>query len=199
MRESPQTSVVFSRAVSIGQRGEHLEVKPRPADISSDRPHRRLRAVITSRHPDIVLFGLMRRHLLERTDKHGSFKGGDRVLVAEMALLGGFVEIDEFLFLNRDHPDRYTRMPSDQPMRKQKRAWLDPTSDGKISLPRWTGFTKYLNAVRRHPLPRAEKARCYVAVGQALFDNRMYVSRQLVREIQEAVPAVVVRVSPHRR
>ncbi len=57
MRESPQTSVVFSRAMSIGQRGERLDVKPRPADLLSDRPHRRLRAAITSRHPDIVLLG----------------------------------------------------------------------------------------------------------------------------------------------
>ena len=199
MRESPQTSVVFSSAMSIGQHGEGLTVKPRPADLLSDRPHRRLRAVITSRHPDIVLFGLMRRHLLERTDKHGSFKGGDRILVAEMALLGEFVEIDEFLFFNRDHPDRYTRMPRDQGMRQQKNAWLDPTSDEKISLPRWMGFTKYLQAVHRHPLARAEKARCYAAVGQVLFDNRMYVFKQLIREIQKAVPGAVARGSPHQR
>ena len=199
MKDSPQASVVFSRAALIGQTGEHLGVKPRPAGLLSGRPHRRLRAVVTSRHTDFVLFGLMRRHLLERTDRHGSFKGGDRVLVAEMALLGEFVEIDEFLFLNRDHPDRYTRMPSDQGMRQQKNAWWDPTSDGKISLPRWTGLARYLHAVRRHPLPRAEKARCYAAVGQALFDNRMYVSKQLIREVQQAVPAAVVRVSPHRR
>ena len=67
MRESPQTSVVFSRAVSIGQRGERLDVKPRPAGLLSDRSHRRLQAVITSRHPAIVLIGQMRRHLLQHT------------------------------------------------------------------------------------------------------------------------------------
>ena len=137
--------------------------------------------------------------MLERTDKHGSFKGGDRILVTDMALLGEFVEIDEFLFFNRDHPDRYTRIPSRPGAGKEKNAWWDPTSVGKINMPRWTGFTKYLQAVRLRPLYRAEKVRCYTAVGQALFDNRMYVSKQLMQEIKEAVPAAFVGMSPHRR
>ena len=66
-------------------------------------------------------------------------------------------------------------------------------------MPRWTGFTKYLQAVRRRPLSRAEKVRCYAAVGQTLFDNRMYVSKQLIQEIKEAEPAAFVGMSPHRR
>ncbi len=126
----------------------------------------------------------MGRHLLKRTDKDGSFKGGDRILVAEMALLGEFVEIDELLFFNRDHPDRYARMPSAQGMRQQKNAWWDPTSDGRDQ-----------SAVA---LSRAEKVRCHAVVWQALFDNRMYVTKRLIQEIKEAVPAAFVRMSPHR-
>lgn len=196
MGASRKTSVTFSRASAIGPDGEELGPMFRPAGLIHHSAHRRLRAVIGAPRPELVLFGLMRRELLEQTRKHGSFKGGDRILVAEMALLGDFHELDDVLFQNRDHPDRYTRMSTGPGAERKRREWWDPTRPvDTISMPRWRGFREYLAAIRRHPLTSAERIRCYIAMFQSLFDNRMYLAKQLAREPIGVVPNVISRVS----
>lgn len=193
--ESSDISVVFSRTMLIGPDGEHRHLKPRPDALMSAAPHDRLRAVITAPHVDVVLFGLIRRSLLEHTQGHGAFKGGDRVLVAELALLGRLVEIDEPLFLNRDHPGRYTRfIPMDEAGRKLKREWWNPSTRNTITLPRWKSMGSYVAAAKRHPLTAAERLSCYASIAGSLFDNRAYVSKQLVGEVLDATPQLLGRL-----
>lgn len=50
-----------------------------------------------------AIFGIMRTDALKRTHLHGSYYEADRVLLAEMALLGRFRQLDEALFLKRCH------------------------------------------------------------------------------------------------
>lgn len=50
-----------------------------------------------------AIFGITRSEALKRTHLHGSYYEADRVLLAEMALLGRFRQIDEPLFLKRCH------------------------------------------------------------------------------------------------
>ena len=184
MKESKTTSVTFSRARAIGPEGEDLGPVFSPEGLVHESAHHRIRATIGAPRPELVLFGLMRRQLLERTGKHGSFKGGDRILVAEMALLGEFHELDEVLFYNRDHPDRYTRMQGGPETERKRREWWDPTGAaiGGISMPRWMGLREYIGAIRSHPLSSSDRIRCHAALVQSLFDNRMYFAKQLVRD-----------------
>lgn len=196
MVASPNTSVTFSRATAIGPDGEDLGPVIRPDDLVHESPHRRLRAVIGAPRPELVLFGLMRRELLEQTGKHGSFKGGDRILVAEMAMLGDFHELSEVLFHNRDHPDRYTRISASPEAERVRREWWDPSrGDSGISMPRWRGFREYLGAIRRHPLSSSERMRCYTALFQSLFDNRKYFAKLLIRETLGVVAHAISRIS----
>ena len=199
MNDWPDASVVFTRAMLIGPGGEPIREKPRPDSLLADRPHARLRAAITSRHADIVLFGLMRRNLLELTGKHGSFMGGDRLLIAELALLGRFVELEDILFFNRDHPDRYVRMERSRETERLRAAWWDPEKAGKITMPRWQGFFSYLSAVRSHPLSSRDRLLSYGAVARSLFDNRMYLSKQLIREAIGIVRAATARAVARSR
>lgn len=196
MVDSRTTSVTFSRSIAIGPDGEHLGPMFRPEGLVHHSAHRRLRAVIGAPRPELALFGLMRRELLEQTGKHGSFKGGDRILVAEMALLGDFHELDDVLFQNRDHPDRYTRMSAGPEAEPKRREWWDPTRTADtISMPRWRGFREYLGAIRRHPLTTAERIRCSMALFQSLFDNRRYLAKQLAREALGVIPQAISRGS----
>ena len=188
LASSSEVSVTFSRAESIGPSGERLGAVPRPDGLVHAAPHQRLRAVVESKRPELVLFGLMRRQLLERTRKHGRFKGADRILVAEMGLLGGFQEIDEVLFYNREHPDRYTAMGVGPAAEQRRREWWDPDRTGGVRMPRWKGLWGYLGAIGRHPLPPSERVMCYVALIQSLFDNRMRFSKQLSGELMGLVP-----------
>ena len=198
----PKASIVFSRSERIGPDGARGGELPRPDDLTSLFPHRRLRAAIACPHPDIVLFGLMRLDLLSETGRHGSFKGGDRLLVAEMSLRGEFVEISQPLFFNRDHPDRYVRMADNRANRSQKRAWWDTAATGTVSLPRWTGLKGYFTAVRHSPiLDSRERVRSYASVAASLFGDRAYLLKQLVRDLgvasAEALRRLWRRVSKH--
>lgn len=186
-QDNPRASVVFSRSRRIGPDGVPGSEMPRPVELTSPYAHRRLRAAITCPHPDVVLFGLMRRDMLVETGKHGAFKGGDRLLVAEMALLGEFVELPQALFLNRDHPDRYVRMADDRAHRSEKRAWWDTSEAKRISLPRWTGLWGYVKAVQGGSnLDKRQRVMAYGSIGQSLFDNRLYLLKQLSRDLLTA-------------
>jgi glycosyltransferase involved in cell wall biosynthesis len=181
------TSIVFSRARVMGPQGELGDEIARPDGLLSARDDQRLRAAITCRMPDIVLFGLMRREYLVQTGRHGAFKGGDRLLVAEMGLLGPFVEISETMFYNRDHPDRYVRMSGKGASRQEKMAWWDTSTGDKITLPRWTGYVGYWKAV--HEFGRGgvdDRLRSYLAIISSLGADRFYVAKQLARDLWSA-------------
>ena len=48
-------------------------------------------------------FGVVRRDALLRTSRHGNYWGADKVLLAELALLGRFHQVREQLFAQRIH------------------------------------------------------------------------------------------------
>ncbi|MEX2624531.1 MAG: glycosyltransferase family 2 protein [Acidimicrobiia bacterium] len=186
-RADANASLVFSKAARIGPHGEERGMMPRSDDLLSPLPYRRLRAVIVSPQSPLMIFGLIRRSVLESTWGHGAFKGADRVLAAELVLLGAPIELPEVLFFNRDHPGRYTRLSRDK---RSKSAWWDPATAHKISLPRWKGVGGYLRAVHRHPLSAPDRLRSYLAVGQSLFANDLYIGRQLARDANDAMSAL---------
>ena len=54
------------------------------------------------------IFGVMRADLLRRTSLHGSYYGSDKVLLAELAMLGRIESVPEPLFVKRFHKDTRT-------------------------------------------------------------------------------------------
>jgi hypothetical protein len=66
----------------------------------------------------------MRSEALRRTRLHGSFPSSDYVLLAELALVGAFLEVPEYLFLRRDHADASRRANVSL---EEISAWFDPT------------------------------------------------------------------------
>src|SRR3546814_2977690 len=58
------------------------------------------------------MFGVMRCSALSRTSLQGSFGGADKVLLAEMSLLGRFWLGRETLFFRRCHPQQFSAQAS---------------------------------------------------------------------------------------
>jgi hypothetical protein len=50
------------------------------------------------------IFGVIRRESLRRTGLMRNFYGTDKLILAELALLGPFARVDEKLYLKRVHP-----------------------------------------------------------------------------------------------
>ncbi|HBB35053.1 MAG TPA: hypothetical protein DDZ80_27280 [Cyanobacteria bacterium UBA8803] len=108
-------------------------------NISSPQPHERLYQLLQTYgwYHGTQIFGLMRTSTLTKTLLIGNYAHADRVLLAELALLGEFCEVPEFLFSRRVHPKISQRAnPTDESFAM----WFDPKNIGKIMLPRWRRY-----------------------------------------------------------
>ena len=196
--DRPDTAVVFSQVLEIDAEGELLGDRVRHDDLLEDAVHRRFRAAISSPHPSIVVFGLMRLSTMRSTGQHGTYFGADRVLAAELALRGPFAEIPEPLFFSRDHPQRYVRMANERNQNEPslKQLWWDPAQRKLDRFPRWRRYADYARAVWDHPLSTADRVRCLGGLVASLSDNGFASAKILMRELAEA--AVSVLPSPRR-
>ncbi len=179
----PEAILCHTRVRRIGPNGEDLGVFDHPlSGAASMRQSDRLRAMILVWHDCAAIFGLMRRQVLSGTRLFGPYSGTDRALLAELALCGRFVLLDEVLFLNRDHPRRFTRAAwRDYHKERQYHAPLDP----RHVPPTLSVFRAYLAAVGKHVPSAAERLRCYAAVVRAM--GVYYNRRALVKDVLFAI------------
>jgi glycosyltransferase involved in cell wall biosynthesis len=182
---SAGTAAVFSRSASIDPSGNQRRIMQRPDELLSFDPATRFRATINCRHPGVIIFGLVRSDLMRRLDGQRNYPGGDRVLAAELALNGSFIELDEVMFFNRDHPDRYVQLKNrlGDEGRRQQEGWWVPTRAQQVTFPGWRRIDGYLRAIRRAPLTAQEKRRCYLALLGAATDQKGAMLRALANDI----------------
>lgn len=189
--ERPSASVVFSLAELIDSDGDSNGLIPTPRDLTSDITHRRFRSAMSSRHPDVVLFGLMKMECLRKTGGHRAYEGGDRVLIAELALLGDFFEIPEPLFQNRDHPHRYVRIAADRKNTRARRQWWDTDASKKGHFQRWRALKEYIGAARNlGAQPSQNRFALYLAIARSIADNRGLFAKQLFLELLDWVLSI---------
>ncbi|HYZ34598.1 MAG TPA: glycosyltransferase family 2 protein [Crenalkalicoccus sp.] len=131
--------------------------------IGSADPAQRLGAVIHTRHQCEDFFGLFRRQALLGSGLHDIYSGSDRVLLAEMAIRGRWVTVEEPLFLHREHAGRYTRAVLLKD-RLQAQLWQDTTGAARRRRStqfHLTVYRKYLEVVRRNLPPGPVRLACY--------------------------------------
>jgi glycosyltransferase involved in cell wall biosynthesis len=164
LRANPDAVLCHTRTRIIGDRGEataeHL------AGLDSDRPSDRFAAVILRPHWCVEIFGVIRTRALLETNLMSGYFGGDKTLLAELALLGRMLHVPEPLFVNRDHPGRSLRaVPFD------KRQAFHDTGNARRRVTHWALYTDYWRAVQRHLPDGPEKTRCYGHLVRWWFSN----------------------------
>jgi glycosyltransferase involved in cell wall biosynthesis len=127
--------------------------------FGTDRPRQsdRLAARLRARRCTEV-FGVIRRDALHATALIADHVGADRTLLIELALRGRFAGVPELLFLNRDHPERFTRR--NKTLHAQA-AWFAPAGPQRRVLRTWTLYATCLRLVRAYASDPAERVRCY--------------------------------------
>jgi len=125
------------------------------------QPSRRFRDALDRDRWCFEVFGLIRSDALRRTRLLDRYVGSDRVLRAELALLGRYRLVAEPLFRNRDHPDRSVRA---LPAHHLRGAWFDPALEGRRLFPHWRILSEYARAIARAPVGWSEKGRCDAAL-----------------------------------
>lgn len=129
----------------------------RPGLCESVEPDVRFRDVLKDVSACQQLLGVVRRDALMKTGLFRSYYGTDKVILAELALLGRFFQIEEPLFLKRVHPGISFKMTQ-----KQKNAWIG--ANVRKFPPQLYMLRDYFGAVGRTKLTLEQRVRAYLAI-----------------------------------
>jgi glycosyltransferase involved in cell wall biosynthesis len=156
--ESDSNSLLcYAQASHIDDAGEVTG----PADsINSGgdaSPEDRLHAILFDAQCDPI-GGLIRADVLRQTRLHGGYADSDRVLLAELGLRGRFTLLPDRLFAKRMHAQQATALFND---RWQRTLIFDPKKAGRAVCPWLRELWDLIGAIRRAPLKRSERRRCY--------------------------------------
>lgn len=171
----PEVVLVYPRALFIDENGAVLREDTDRLETRADAPFRRLAHLVANVNMVNALHGAIRMDALRQTRLMGSFFGADYVLLAELALLGQFHEIPDYLFLRRQHPgssQEANRTVADV------LAWWDPqVPRGRLLMPRRERLLlEYARSVRSMPLSAPQKAACLAAIGTVHYTRRLRVA-----------------------
>ena len=144
----PQTKLIDEDGDVIGDWTDGVDLRQAAA-------HDRLRSLIRNLILGHPMFGVARRHALERTNLNGSFPSSDYVLLAELAMLGEIRRLDEPLFFRRVHAES-SRNANASP--EQLAEWFGAASTTRHEHTRL--FAEHLRAIAGSPIPRRERLRC---------------------------------------
>jgi glycosyltransferase involved in cell wall biosynthesis len=157
---APSTvSLVYSQFEWIDERGNSLGIDLDPIQKRDRRSHLRLARLLSKVGHHSAFYGLIRSETLRKTRLSGYFPHADRVLLAELAMLGQLWEIREPLLFLRDHPGRSFRANTTA---EALRKWYDPAKGKKIlSLSiRAKADLEIARSALRLPLPLPDKLLC---------------------------------------
>ena len=158
----PTAVLCHPRTRVIGPSGEILYNDPVRLRTGSPQVERRYKDLICVDHACFQIFGLIRTEILRQTPLLGAFVGSDRNLLAELALHGPFLEIQEELFFRRDHPNTSTRQ---FPLASARLAWFKDSTRG-ARFPTLHRAYGYLASLARAPLTMGERMACLAGLAE---------------------------------
>ena len=146
----------------IGESGDPFGDFEYPKDHArAARPAKRFQDALASDRWSFEVFSLVRTDAMRRTRLLDRYIASDRILRAELALMGRYALIPEPLFMNRDYSGRSVRA---LPAHHMRAAWFDPSRARKRALPHWRILYEYTRCVGRARIGFSEKAACYLAL-----------------------------------
>jgi glycosyltransferase involved in cell wall biosynthesis len=153
----PDVLVAFTRLVDIDDAGVRKPFEIPPLRWDSKRPNVRFRALANPHHRCESIFGVMRTAVLRRTFLLADYAGCDRVLLAQLALMGRFFEVPEVLFLHREHRGRSTRKYKNSQTRTE---WFNPARGNRPIYPHVRMLTGYARAAVEADVSLIDKVAC---------------------------------------
>ena len=145
-----------SKTCFIDMNGNRIGTYDDKLKTDSTNAHVRFRALIMN-VKCFDIFGVMRLDALRQTPLLGSFGHADGSLLARLGLMGEFYEIPDYLFLNRDHPNKSIYKYSTF---RDYSVFFDPKNEGKILFPRWRLGHEYVRSVFAVPLGTSQRLQC---------------------------------------
>ena len=160
------------------------------SDIYGRAPAEVFNKIVLRAHWCTDIFGLIRASALRQTRLIGSYHGADEIVLAELAMLGGFAKIDEPLFANREHDRRYSVQVAIQDQAR----WYNTGERRKRRFPLWSQYTEYYRTLRLHRIDREQHRRCLFGLAKWWFVNWNAV-RMVVDVLAAFEPRIFVMAS----
>ena len=168
--EDPDVILAHSKTAFVDDRGEPFPVDPatgryvdprtgvapnggQPNDSRQPSRYLAFLAGSVTRRWGTHMFGVMRREMLQKTRLVPTFSGGDRAMLAELALLGRFRCANEVLFSKRFHESASCHLNE-----KELLGWM--STDGKAYSRRARQLKTYFATPRGKPVGLITKAGC---------------------------------------
>lgn len=165
----PRTILMDDNDVQQGKYEKDLEIlEPTPSE--------RFGRVATGMALNNAMCGLIRLEVLRKTRGERAYPAGDMVLMAELALHGGFKLVPEFLFFRRVDQASTARFLS-----KEKLAHFIKPKGGGMGMPNWRKYGDYYRSLVRTPIGMRERLRAMLAVTRWMVWER----RTLLAELGE--------------
>ena len=171
-----QIVLCFSKAKCIDKYGQFIFNFDYASDYGSGSLCDRFYGQVIYLHPCLHVFGLMRSKMLAQTYLIGPFSASDRVLLAQLALLGEFYIVDEYLFFKRKHDNNSIKQ---YPSRRSRLFWFDTSKKNRIYFPEWKLLFQYYSTVMRSKLPYTYKLECLCIVSRYAYIKK----KRLIKDL----------------
>ena len=149
----PKVAIAHTKVELIDADGNSLGVYEGPtARREDERPWIRFHDAALWSGRNHLIFGVMRRELLDRIPPYGAHGNADGVLLARMSLLGTFVTVEEPLQQIRVHEEQASTKYGVQRGGVDYRAWrqwIDATGDTKrkMEFPYWRIWEEHARSI----------------------------------------------------
>lgn len=138
-----------------------------------DAPAARFWDVLVRTMRTFEIFGLIRTEALRKTVLQENYYGSDKVLLAQISLLGRFHLVDEVLLSRRCHPKQSSVLST-----SEKGSWIQrPTRDHWLTHRVRHVIPGYFRIVTKTPVPLAQKLLCYGAIVYRLVAPQTWVKQ----------------------
>jgi glycosyltransferase involved in cell wall biosynthesis len=139
------------------------------------------------------IFALIRRKGMLATYPKGQFYGSDKVMLAQLSLMGRFVEIDDVQFFRRAHSDNSTNLSV-----HAREAWSRRQAKKLVLPTEFPCFWGYTRAVCTSPLSFSDRTECAWRLARfaARFDRYPKLVNQLWQVVSGRFVAPAKVVAP---
>lgn len=158
LENDPQAVLSYTGVQSINEVGERLGSLEMTTELTVAKPHIRFHEMILKPHPCTHIFGFFRSSVLRRSRLIGPYMASDRVLLAQLALMGHFRIVPEDLFFWRRHSQQSIRFIK-APLSYTR--WFDPDSSARHVFPNWRLLREYASVVAEADLSLESRLSCW--------------------------------------
>jgi glycosyltransferase involved in cell wall biosynthesis len=139
---NPAVVLCTTQTTQVDELGNPLVVNFRPLDLRSPDPSERFKKVLWSPPAVYPIYGVSRTSVLRRSGLFRSHSGADRIIIAELSLLGQIWQVPEPLFFDRNTVSaRHDRRPT----------FFDAANRNLPPFKHWRVLSGHLGVLARSP------------------------------------------------